>query len=286
MNVRRAVEEAARKLLEAGVDAPRLSARLLACRVLGCGRTTLETLAEKELSADEERDFAALAARRARGEPVALIFGEKEFYGRPFVVNRATLVPRPESELLVDLALARLPAAPCRIVDLGAGSGCLGISLCAERSAWQVLLLDISSEALRTAEKNAVRHGVRKRILPVLGDYTHPPLQPGSADCLIVNPPYISEEEYAVLSLEVRDFEPLAALVPGFSGLEHFPAIAALACEPLASGGLLLMEYGAGQGDAVREIFTRSELEAPCIHNDLAGHERCLETRRRVCRSG
>jgi release factor glutamine methyltransferase len=225
--------------------------------------------------------FAALLGRRILGEPVARILGEREFYGRMFAVTGATLVPRPETELLAELALARLPAAGLVVADLGAGAGCLGISLCAERPGWLVVLADISAPALRVAADNAARHGVAERILPVQGDFCVPLFQPASLDCIVSNPPYISEAEYHTLSPAVRHFDPRCALVPGVSGLEHLRALALRSSEALRPGGLLLMEFGAEQGRAVEDLFRdRADWEEIRIHRDLAGLERCVEVRR------
>ena len=281
MLLKSVLRAAAERLTLAGVDAPLLSARLLACRALGCSRSELELRAEVPLSPRERAAFAELLDRRALGEPVARILGEREFYGRPFAVTGATLVPRPETELLVDIALARLPVAGLVLADLGTGTGCLGVSLCAERPAWAAVLADISAPALRVAADNAARHGVRDRVLCVQGDFCAPLFQPASLDCIVSNPPYISEEEYPALPPEVRDFDPRSALVPGASGLEHIRALAARAAEALRPGGLLIMEFGAEQGKAVREVFcARTAWADVRIHRDLAGLERCVEARR------
>jgi release factor glutamine methyltransferase len=213
---------------------------------------------------------------------VARLFGEREFYGRIFAVTDATLVPRPETELLVELALARLPAGKLVVADLGTGTGCLGISLCAERPAWSAVLTDISLPALRVATDNAVRHRVAARVLPVQGDLCASLFQAGTLDCIVSNPPYVSEAEYRTLLPEVRDFDPRSALVPGTSGLEHIRALALRAAEALRPGGLLPMEFGAEQGRAVEEIFCGRPGWADIrIHRDLAGLERCLEARRK-----
>jgi release factor glutamine methyltransferase len=263
------------------VDAPRLSVRLLACRALNCSRLELELRADDELSPRDAAAFACLLDRRGLGEPVARILGEREFYGRMFAVTFATLVPRPETELLVELALARLPATELVLADLGTGTGCLGVSLCAERPAWKAFLADISAPALAAAAGNASRHGVEERILLVQGDFCAPLFQAASLDCIVSNPPYISEAEYAMLSPEVRDFDPRCALVPGASGLEHIRVLAMGSTEALRPGGLLLLEFGAEQGQAVEELFRAlpgwTDIR---IHRDLAGLDRCLEARR------
>jgi len=281
MMLKEMLREAVERLTRAGVDAPRLSARLLACRALGCSRLDLELRADAALMPQQQAAFAALLGRRILGEPVARILGEREFYGRIFAVTGATLVPRPETELLVELALARLPAAELVFADLGTGTGCLGISLCVERPAWKAVLADISVAALGVAADNAARHGVEQRVLPVLGDVCAPLFQAASLDGVVSNPPYISEAEYRTLPPEVRDFDPRSALVPGVSGLEHIRALASRAAEALRPGGLLLMEFGAEQGRAVEEIFCALPDWADIrIHRDLAGLERCLEARR------
>ena len=154
--------------------------------------------------------------------------------------------------------------------------------MCAERPAWSAVLADISLPALGAAMDNAARHGVAQRVLPVQGDMCAPLFQAGLLDCIVSNPPYISEAEYRTLSPEVRDFDPRSALVPGASGLEHIRALALRAAEALRPGGLLLMEFGAEQGRAVKEIFcSRPDWAVLRIHRDLAGLERCLEARRK-----
>jgi release factor glutamine methyltransferase len=280
------LREATERLFQAGADAPRLSARLLACRALGCSRLDLELRADDDLLPQEQAAFASLLDRRVLGEPVAKILGEREFYGRMFAVTGATLVPRPETELLTDRALACLPATELVLADLGTGTGCLGVSLCAERPAWAAVLADISAPALRVAADNAARHGAEERILFVQGDFCTPLCQPASLDCIVSNPPYISEAEYRTLAPEVRDFDPRCALVPGASGLEHIRALALRAAEALRPGGLLLMEFGAGQGRAVEELFCAHPAWADVrIHRDLAGLDRCVEAWRRERRS-
>ncbi|MDR2696828.1 MAG: peptide chain release factor N(5)-glutamine methyltransferase [Deltaproteobacteria bacterium] len=281
MTLKEVLREATERLSWAGVDAPRLSARLLACRALGCSRTELELRADNALSPQEHAVFADLLGRRGLGEPVARILGEREFYGRVFAVTGATLVPRPETELLAELALKRLPAAELVLADLGAGTGCLGVSLCAERPAWKAVLADISAPALRVAADNAARHGVAGRILCVLGDFCAPLFQPASLDCIVSNPPYVSEAAYQTLPPEVRDFDPRCALVPGESGLEHIRALALRAAEALRPGGLLLVEFGVDQGRTVEAIFcAQPDWTEVRIHRDLAGLERCMEAQR------
>ena len=210
-----------RLLQESGVDSPRLSAEVLLAHALGLDRGELLKrliLAPDAPLTEEERLRAEeLVARRAKGEPVAYIVGVKEFYGRDFTVSRATLVPRPETELLADLALEEARRRPADqgglFADFGTGTGCIAVTLALALPCWRGLALDISVDALLTARANARRHNARNLGL-LRADFTLPPLAPARLDLLVSNPPYVSEEEYAALDREVRDFEPKSALVP------------------------------------------------------------------------
>ncbi len=297
---------AARLLTEAGVDSPRLSAELLLFHVCGIDRLELTLHPDVPLSPGELDRLAGLLRRRAEGEPAAYLLGEKEFFGRDFRVTPATLIPRPETELLVETALAAFPAdSAVRFADLGTGSGCIAVTLCAERRRWRGVMADISGRALAVAERNAVRHTVRDRLQPVRADFTSPLFLPGSLDLLASNPPYVSREEYETLSPEVRDFEPVTALVPGFvdddrdreahvhadpvggipnadgrQGLEHLLAVAAEAAEALRPGGLLLMEHGWTQSGPLRLSLKSHIWENVTVIKDLAGHDRLILARR------
>lgn len=202
-----------------GVDSPRLSAELLLCHALGISRVELATRPEAPIPAPALDRLEGLLRRRAQGEPIAYLLGQREFFGRDFIVTPATLIPRPETELLVETALAALDALSASgivFADLGAGSGCIGVTLCAERPAWRGVALDCSARALPVTARNIRRHGVAGRLLPVRGDFLAPCLAAGRFDLIISNPPYVSLADYASLSPEVRDFEPVTALVPLF----------------------------------------------------------------------
>ena len=200
-----------------GVDSPRLSAELLLRHVLGISRVELATRPESAVPAAALTRLEGLLRRRVQGEPVAYLIGQREFFGRDFIVTPATLIPRPETEILVETALEALPAAGVAFADLGTGSGCIAVTLCAERPGWRGIALDRSGRALSVAGRNARRHDTAGRLAFVRGDFLAPCLAPESLDLVVSNPPYVSLTEYAALSPEVRDFEPVTALVPSFA---------------------------------------------------------------------
>lgn len=276
------VTAAARTLQEAAVDSPRLSAVLILRHVLALSQ--LDWLAHPETAVPEHAlaRLEALLQRRRAGEPAAYVLGEREFYGRAFAVNRATLIPRPETEHLVEAALTALPPTPLCFADLGTGSGCIAVTLCAERPQWKGLAADISGQALEAARGNARRYGVGERLCCVQADFTRPLLRPGTLDLVISNPPYVSSSEYAELSPEVRDFEPVAALLPqeNADGLEHLRVVSRVAAAALRPGGLLLMEHGWTQGEAVRLLFLSHIWTNVVICKDLSNHDRFVAARR------
>lgn len=277
-------------LTQAGVDSPGLSARLLLGHVLGLSRVEMAMQTERCLSEQELRAGHELVQRRALGEPVALIIGHKEFYGRNFKVSSATLVPRPETEHLIEYALKTLPDKDICFADLGTGSGCIAVTLCCERPRWQGIMLDISEAALTVACTNAAQYCVTDRILALQADMTKLCLKDEQFDVIISNPPYVSAAEYAGVSREVRNFEPRTALQPtlnrvGMSfeptGLGHIRALAQHAHTHLKAGGLFLVEHGSTQGSAVRQLFTtQAQWEQVETQQDLAGLERFCSARK------
>lgn len=261
----------------ADTEAPALTAQLLLCHVLGVDRVALVAHSEQAVPDDAGRQLELLLNRRIQGEPLAYILGFREFYGRDFQVNRHTLIPRPETEHLVEEALDFFPRPEQRVtfVDLGTGSGCIAVTLAAERPAWQGVAVDISQGALDTARRNAASHGAALEFL--LADFTAPlPLEASSFDLVLSNPPYISEEEYAGLDVGVRDFEPRSALVPGPEGMEHPRVVEQAARRLLKPGGLFLMEHGWLQGEACRELCRGPFWKHVRTGRDLAGRDRYL----------
>lgn len=270
--------QAARRL--ACTDAPALTAQLLLCHVLGIDRVALIAHSEEAVPEEVEARLEDLLARRSSGEPLAYILGSREFYGRDFAVDEHTLIPRPETEHLIETALELfdrrgMADAPLRFLDLGTGSGCIAVTLAAERPAWRGTAVDISSGALAKASQNAASNGAELSFL--LADFTQPlPFEPASFDLVVSNPPYISEEEYAELDAGVRDFEPRSALVPGPEGMEHPRAVEAAARLLLKPGGLFLMEHGWLQGAACRELCHEDFWSDVHTGLDLAGKDRFL----------
>ena len=270
--------QATRRL--AGTDAPALTAQLLLCHVLGVDRVALIAHSEEPVPADAEARLEAMLERRMAGEPLAYILGVREFYGRDFAVDSYTLIPRPETEHLIEEALAYFDrrgedSVELRFLDLGTGSGCIAVTLGAERPAWRGCAVDISEGALAKARANASAHDVTLDF--VHADFTQAlPFADASFDLVVSNPPYISEEEYAGLDSGVRDFEPRTALVPGSEGMEHPRAVEEAARRLLKPGGLFLMEHGWLQGEACRALCSERFWNDVHTGRDLAGRDRYL----------
>ena len=198
--------------------------------------------------------FLPLIDRRARREPVAYILGEREFYGRPFTVTRAVLIPRPETELVVEEALAYAGQRPtATIVDVGTGSGCIAVTLALEVSGARIVATDVSGPALEVARENARRLRADERIEFRRGEFLAGSTTP--VDLIVSNPPYVGEGDRARLPPEVADFEPAGALFAGPDGLDAIRALVSVAARALARGGALILEIGQGQADAVRTLI-------------------------------
>lgn len=270
---------ASRRLVAAGVDAPRLCAELLLCHVLNVPRTALVIHPETLLPPAVLPALESLLARRERGEPMAHLLGERDFYGRSFGVSADTLIPRPETEHLVELALERCPQRSLTFVDLGTGSGCIAVTLCAERPQWRGIAADRSWAALTVARRNARQLGVDERLTFVQADFCHPLVQ--RCDLVVSNPPYIPLAAYHELDPGVRLFEPRSALTPGPSGLEHLAAIIEQAGQCLTAGGWVLLEHAHDQGEAVRLLLKSNFWENVFTFRDLSGHERITGACRR-----
>lgn len=272
------LREGQARLAAAGL--PRREAALLLARLLATGEAQL-------LARDQEPAPAALVARyrewlarRAGGEPVAYLFGEREFYGRPFAVDSRVLVPRPETELLVETALGLpLPPRP-GILDIGTGSGCLAVTLAAELPAARLLATDRSPAALAVACRNARRHQVAERIRFVAADLAAPiALAPFAL--VVANPPYIDPAEWDDLPATVRDFEPRSALLAPGHGLALWLRLLSETGPRLAPGAWVAGEIGAGQLPALAAAAARSPLDLVRTVDDLAGIPRVVVFRRR-----
>jgi release factor glutamine methyltransferase len=279
VTVARARRALADRFRSSGLDSPELDARLLAGLVLGLDQTGLATHGDRTLSDAEARALAALAARRLGGEPVARIAGFKEFWGLRLRITQATLVPRPDTETLVETALAALDhdrARALRIADLGSGSGALLLALLTELPNARGIGTDISFEALTVARENATRHGLIARADFAACDF-------GAAlaagfDLVVSNPPYVASGDIDALPPEVRN-DPRRALDGGSDGLDCYRAIARQAPALLAPNGHLVVELGRGQEGAVAELFHQSGLAPSPARTDLAGIPRALHAR-------
>ena len=238
---------------------------------------------ERDLpSADALARFEGFAARRLAGEPVMRILGEREFYGRAFRLGPATLVPRPETEALVDIGIELLAGMPApRLLDLGTGTGCIAISLLAELPGANAVAVDLAQEAIDVAQRNAERHGVSGRIAFRRGSWFEP-LKPGERfDLIVSNPPYIETAEIGRLDIEVREHDPLLALDGGPDGLAAYRSIAQSAQRFLVPGGMLVVEIGWQQAEPVSDLFAAEGLGDIEVRRDLAGHDRVVMARRR-----
>lgn len=274
-NIADSLRVAAVRLQNALALAPRearLEARILAAHVLGVDRAWLVAHDRDLLNPDQASAVEALIARRERGEPVAYLLGEREFFGRTFKVSPDVLIPRPETELLVEAALAQLPdGRPARVLDLGTGSGCVAISLALERPQAQIWAVDISAKALALAERNALCLGA-PRLQCALGDWFEG-LGDSLWDLIVSNPPYIAENDPHLDQGDLR-FEPGAALASGQDGLDAIRRIAAESRVRLAPGGWLMVEHGLNQGPPCRALFAQTGLVDVKTLRDLAGLER------------
>jgi release factor glutamine methyltransferase len=269
----------AQALRERGLDSPELDARLLVGHALGLGHAALAAQGERILSPAEADVVAALAARRLAREPVARILGVKEFWGLALRLNAATLVPRPETETVVEAALAAIDrdrgASALRVADLGTGSGALLLALLTELPAAHGIGTDLSPAALGCARANAVALGLCHRASFTACDYGA--ALKGPFDLVVSNPPYVVYHDIAMLAPEVRDFDPRAALDGGPDGLAAYRAIAADARRLLSPDGILVLELGAGQVGAVTALARAAGLAVPePPRHDLAGVARAL----------
>jgi release factor glutamine methyltransferase len=218
-------------------------------------------------------------ARRARREPVAYITGIREFYGRPFQVTPDVLIPRPETESIIDLALEWANAhqhrpQPLRVLDLGTGSGCLAVTLALEVQDATIVAADISEAALRVARLNGAAWGLAERITFV--EQSLAGTSAGAFDLIVANPPYVPEQDRSELEPDVRDFEPACALFGGLDGLDVIRALLPAAARALAADGRLLMEIGAGQADSVATLAAEAGLQWREVRPDLAGIPRVV----------
>ncbi|MFO0852533.1 MAG: peptide chain release factor N(5)-glutamine methyltransferase [Gemmataceae bacterium] len=266
-----------------GVESPRLEAQILLAHVMSVPKIELVARSDEEPSAEEKAEFKGLVKRRVEGWPTAYLVGRKDFYLLSFEVTPAVLIPRPDTETLVEHALRFLKGkhAP-RVLDLGTGSGCIAVSLAHQAETATVTAVDLSPDAAAVAKRNAERHGVADRVSVVTGDLFAPLPAGASFDLIVSNPPYVTPGELADLAPEVRDHEPRLALDGGPDGLAFYRRIAAECGKWLAPGGAVMVEIGWTQEPAVRALFeARPELVVGPSVKDLGGRFRVVTATRR-----
>ncbi|MCU5774858.1 peptide chain release factor N(5)-glutamine methyltransferase [Erwiniaceae bacterium BAC15a-03b] len=254
-----------------GGDSPKRDAEILLGFVTGKSRSWLIAFDETELTAPQLAQLEALIARRANGEPVAHLTGEREFWSLPLSVSAATLIPRPDTEILVEQALARLPASPAQILDLGTGTGAVALALASERADCQVVGVDRIAEAVTLAQHNAAKLQLTNARF-LLSDWFSA-LENQRFDLIVSNPPYIDADDQHLQQGDVR-FEPLSALVADEQGLADIRRISAAAARFLQPGGWLLFEHGWQQAAAVRDILRDHNFLQVETCQDYAGNDR------------
>jgi release factor glutamine methyltransferase len=302
-SVRALLKQGIEQLRAANVPSYTLAAELLLLHVTSQNRTWLYSHPEEVLAETIAENYFALLARRASGVPTQHLTGKQEFWGLQFEVNPDVLIPRPETEHLIEVALDRLAVREIRagrhqrlsgenvtVVDVGTGSGCIAVTLAKELPAATVYATDISDAALKVARRNAARHGLLERIQFVqsnLLETFQPPAANSAApifDLIISNPPYISLRETESLPIEVREHEPRTALFGGEEGYELYGMLIPQAAQHLKAGGLLILELGYNSLAAVEPLLDRSEWSGVSVMKDLAGIPRVISAERLVVR--
>lgn len=256
-----------------GIDNPRLDAQLLMAHVLELDRVGLYLNYDRPLVTEELDLLRPLVKRRGQREPLQYLTGSAEFWSLKFEVSPAVLIPRADTEILVEEALSRA-GQQGRLLDVGTGSGAIIVSLATELPDWSMVGLDISAEALDVATRNARKHGVADRLQLLEGDLAKLPDE--RYDLIVSNPPYIAHDEWEGLMPEVRCFEPQTALLAEDQGLDCYRKLSAQAPGCLNPGGWLLVEIGYRQGDAVRQMFAAAGLSELFIRNDYADRPRVV----------
>jgi release factor glutamine methyltransferase len=255
----------------ASSDTPRLDAEILLSYVLKQDRAYLYTWPEQELAVDEQQNFMILTERRARGEPVAYLSGYRDFWNFSLQVNDSTLIPRPETELLVEQALQRLPETYCRVLDLGTGSGAIALALAVEREAWKVFGCDLNDDAVKLAVRNA--HALGASQAHFFQSHWFDKVEERNFDLIVGNPPYIDEADEHLQMGDVR-FEPRSALVAEKNGFAALEWIMDHSRTYLRPGGWLMLEHGFAQGEEVRLFMRQCGYESVETCRDLADCER------------
>ena len=270
---------------KAGIDSPKLSAELILSHVLNITRLQIIMTPFELIPTNSYSTLNDIMLRRLHGEPIAYLTGKKEFFSREFKVTQATLIPRPETELLVEFVLSHIkPTQQIYFADLGTGSGCIAITLAAERKNWLGIATDISSEALTIAKFNSLKNNTHSQLQFLQSDFTQPLCLPSSLDLYISNPPYISENELTSLPHEVISFEPKIALTPYNcthlgeinTVLHCYEKIITQAEISLKPGGIIILEHGATQTEAILMLLKNNIWSNVISHTDLTNKNRFI----------
>lgn len=283
MNLREALKRGVAELRAAGVGSPTLAAELLLMHASGATRAWLYAHIDDELDATAAGRYLELIDKRASGTPTQYLTGHQEFWGLEFEVTPDVLIPRPETEHVIEVALARIgqerSRQALRIVDVGTGSGCIAVSLARELAKARVFATDISPAALAVARRNAERHGVGDRIAFAASNLLSA-FRPRSFDLVVSNPPYVGRKESGSIAREIREHEPEHAVFAGEEGIEIYPPLLAQAAACLAEAGMLVVELGYGASERVLALADTADWRDVQITNDLAGIPRVLSAGR------
>ncbi|HNR96573.1 MAG TPA: peptide chain release factor N(5)-glutamine methyltransferase [Anaerolineae bacterium] len=278
LTVRAALAKGSATLLASGIPSPVLDSEVLLAHVLGWNRTRLFARPEYTLTQEQEQRYEACLARRQRHEPVPYIVGSREFYGLTFAVDRRVLIPRPETEQVVERALESVSGGPILIADVGTGSGIIAISLAVHLPLARVYAIDSSSDALEVAASNCRRHNLIERVRLLQGDLLEP--LPERVDLIAANLPYVPTPTLATLDVDVRDYEPWQALDGGPDGLAQVARLLGQASRWLRPRGAVVLEIGAEQGERAaclaRDSFPGARVE---VFQDFAGLDRVVRVR-------
>ncbi|HSE35979.1 MAG TPA: peptide chain release factor N(5)-glutamine methyltransferase [Blastocatellia bacterium] len=286
--ISQAIIEGSRRLRAAGVDHDRLTAGLLLRHLIGVERTHLLTRSEEQIGADQYRDYLELVERRAAGEPLQYVIGHQEFYELDFIVTPDVLIPRPETEFLIERVMKLAEESErdsLLIVDVGTGSGCIAVTIAKLLPGARLIATDVSPAALTVAQRNAERNRVRDRIEFLEGDLLEPLAErglQGAVDILASNPPYVNQVGRQLLQREVREWEPHEALFGGADGLDFYRRLLAETAPILKPQGYLVLEIGFSQLEAISEIVSGSGLRLCDVTRDLQGIPRVLCLQRTV----
>ena len=278
MNIQQALHKARQQLTEISPSAP-LDAQVLLCHILKCNSAHLAAWPEKELSDEQDKNYQSLIAQRKQGSPVAHLTGEREFWSLRLKVNDSTLIPRPETETLVEFILTHLGSRKnVKLLDMGTGTGAIAIALANEKPDWNILACDISEQAMQLAEQNSKAHKTDNITFLQSDWFSNIPIQ--AFDIIVSNPPYIADDDEHLSQGDVR-FEPKSALTAGKTGMDDIEHICLHAKHYLSNNGCLIVEHGYDQEEQVKNCFLDNNFAEIEQQRDLSGHMRMTAGKRK-----